>query len=65
MKPKTSKILKRVFEFAFFIAVMLLSFYTIFKGQDLAKIWTEIKTMSVPYLLLQFLCHFLTFALKA
>ncbi len=52
MKPKTSKILKRVFEFAFFIAVMLLSFYTIFKGQDLAKIWTEIKTMSVPYLLL-------------
>lgn len=46
-----NKILKRIFEVLFFFAVMGFSFYTIFKGQDLQKIWAEITTMSVPHLL--------------
>ena len=46
------KIIKTIFEYSFFFLVMGLSFYTIFKGQDLKMIWAEIKTMSIPHLLL-------------
>lgn len=41
------KNIKRILQIIFFFGVMLLSFYTIFKGQDIPLIWIKMKTMSL------------------
>lgn len=37
---------KRLIEILFFLAVMALSFYTVFHGQDIRQIWEELKKLS-------------------
>lgn len=46
-RMEKKKIFKKIIETVFFFGVMLLSFYTIFVGQDLPVIWEKIKTMSL------------------
>lgn len=41
---------KRLLEVFFFLAVMGLTFYTVFHGQDLGKIVGEIGKLAVPWL---------------
>lgn len=43
---------RRILEALFFLAVMGLTFYTIFSGQNMVQIWTSMKSLSVPYLFL-------------
>ena len=38
---------RRLVEILFFLAVMALSFYTVFHGQDISQIWEELKKLSV------------------
>lgn len=37
---------RRLFEILFFLAVMALSFYTVFHGQDIGQIWRELRRLS-------------------
>ena len=62
---RKSTILKMGRNLAFFIALIAVTFYFIFKDQDLMKLWEVVKSSNLIYILVAILCMFVYFFMEA
>ena len=62
---RKSTILKMGRNLAFFIALILVTFFFIFKDQDLGELWEVLKSSNLIYILVAILCMFVYFSMES